>query len=78
MEDPERHQGRPFEPSRWVEALDYVWFAERYHWTPAQVDELPLGLANSIPDVAGVLDEIRDEAREKAEADAEREAARRR
>jgi hypothetical protein len=50
-----------------------VWFAERYHWTPEQVDALPLELFNTIPDVAELFDEIRDEAREKAERDAERQ-----
>ncbi|MER8030744.1 hypothetical protein ABTZ78_17495 [Streptomyces bauhiniae] len=38
------------------------------------VDELPLELANTIPHIAGLYDEIRADAREKAEADAERQA----
>ncbi|MCX5285695.1 hypothetical protein [Streptomyces sp. NBC_00198] len=42
------------------------------------MDDLPLWLLNTIPDVAGLFDELRDDAREKAERDAERQASTRR
>lgn len=47
------------------QAASYFFFAERFGWTPAEVDELPAYLASRMPGVAVVTDEIKAE-REKA------------
>ncbi|MFJ5217166.1 hypothetical protein ACIP98_20890 [Streptomyces sp. NPDC088354] len=52
----------------------YAWYAERYRWTPAQVDELPAWLDTVLPELAQLFDEVREEAREQAQRDAERQA----
>ncbi|MEU6347234.1 hypothetical protein ABZ883_40580 [Streptomyces sp. NPDC046977] len=54
----------------------YVWYAERYRWTPEQVDALPAWLDSVIPDVAALFDEVREDAQEQAQRDAERKANR--
>lgn len=58
-------------------AWRYGWFAERYHWTPSQVDEQPLWVINLLPAYGGAVDEARATLQEQAEAQAQREAARR-
>jgi hypothetical protein len=42
-----------------LEELEYVKFAERWHWTPAQVEnEVPLWLIDSMLPIAAMLDEV--------------------
>ncbi|MFC8676671.1 hypothetical protein ACFUEN_28800 [Streptomyces griseorubiginosus] len=73
MEDPRSARSQPRHPeTRWDRTLDYFWFAERYQWTPAQVDDLPIEVFNSLPDLAELVDEIREDARERAQTEAER------
>ena len=38
-----------------------AFFAERYHWTPAQVRALPAWYADRLPALAAIIDEIREE-----------------
>jgi hypothetical protein len=59
-------------------AWRYGWFAERYRWTPTQVDEQPLWVINQFATWAKAVDEAKATAQEQARAEAEREAARRR
>lgn len=62
-------------------AWRYGWFAERYHWTPNQVDEQPLWVINLLPTFGSVVDEARatlqEQAQAQAQAAAQRDAARR-
>lgn len=62
-------------------AWRYGWFAERYHWTPNQVDEQPLWVINLLPTYSKAVDEARatlqEQAQAEAEAAAKRDAARR-
>ncbi|MFE7930752.1 hypothetical protein ACFU6S_18815 [Streptomyces sp. NPDC057456] len=62
----------------WDQVADYVMYAERWQWTPEQVDRLPVWLDSRMHHVAEIFDELRDDARRRAEEQAEREAARRR
>jgi len=57
-------------------AWRYGWFAERYHWTPSQVDEQPLWVINLLPTYGKTVDEARATLQEKAQAEAEAEAKR--
>jgi len=45
----------------WSEALRYVAFAEKFGWTPDQVDELRLPLADRLLPVLGVIEKVRAE-----------------
>lgn len=47
--------------------IDYGWFAERYHWTPEQVERLPQWYARRLPPYATMLDELDAERRRKSE-----------
>jgi hypothetical protein len=38
----------------------YAFFAERYHWCPAQVDALPHWFSARLPEYASMVDEIRE------------------
>lgn len=49
------------------ETAHYHWYAERYGWTPAEVDDLPAKYRDRFPTVAAVFDEV---AEEKAKRDA--------
>lgn len=49
------------EPAAWDEAFEYFWWAERFGWTPDQVDTLPVGLHARIPLVAKEVDDWREE-----------------
>ncbi len=40
--------------------MAYVFFAERYQWTPDQVDNLPAYIHARLPTHAAVLDEIQE------------------
>lgn len=40
------------------EAAGYFFFAERFHWTPEQVDAAPAWLTCRLPGVAVITDEI--------------------
>lgn len=44
-------------------AVDYIWYAERYHWTPEQVDNLPWLMQDRMLAVAVMRDEIAREKR---------------
>lgn len=43
------------------ETAHYHWFAERYGWTPDQVDGLPAKHKDRFPVVAAVFDEVAEE-----------------
>jgi hypothetical protein len=58
-------------------AWRYGWFAERYGWTPTQVDEQPLWVINQLPVYASAVEEAKAHLRQAAQAEAERDAARR-
>jgi hypothetical protein len=58
-------------------AWHYGWFAERYGWTPTQVDEQPLWVIRQFPTWAGAVDEAKATLQEQAQAEADRAAARR-
>lgn len=45
----------------WDEAFEYIWWAERFGWTPDQVNALPDRLYVRIPLVAKEIDEWREE-----------------
>jgi len=47
-------------PGWLVEAADYVWFADRWRWTPNEVDALPLPLADQMRHAALALDKGRE------------------
>ena len=59
-------------------AWRYGWFAERYGWTPAQVDEQPLWVMMRLPGYASAVDEAKATLQRQAQEEAERDAARRR
>jgi len=40
-------------------AWRYGWFAERYHWTPEQVDAQPAWIMQQLPVYARALEEAR-------------------
>jgi hypothetical protein len=51
------------------EAAAFFFFAERWHWTPDQVDDLPVRLYDRLPAVATIHDEITEaEQRKKLDA----------
>lgn len=50
------------------DAAGYWWFAERFGWTPDQVDELPAWLAARLPTVAAVNDEIQADEMKRAQS----------
>jgi hypothetical protein len=58
-------------------AWRYGWFAERYGWTPSQVDEQPLWVIRQFPVWAGTVDEAKATIQEQAQAQAERASRRR-
>jgi hypothetical protein len=58
-------------------AWRYGWFAERYGWTPTQVDEQPLWVIRQFPTWAGAVDEAKVTLQEQAQAEVDRAAARR-
>ena len=62
--------GHPITPVD--EAYDYLWYAERYRWTPEQVDNLPAWVDTWLPLMAAEVDAARETAHEKAMRDAER------
>ena len=43
------------------EATTYWWYAERFGWTPDQVDDCPAWLVHRLPVIAGVNDELNEE-----------------
>ena len=51
-------------------ALDDFWWADRFRWTPAQVDELGYRQANRLRSVTEAIDEGRAK---RADAEAKRE-----
>lgn len=47
---------------RYIEgAARYFFFAERFHWTPEQVDNMPAWLLDRLPAVAAIHDEIAED-----------------
>lgn len=44
----------------------YLAYADRYGWTPDQVDALPAYVDTHLLTLAAVLDEVRNEARQRA------------
>lgn len=55
---------------RWYEeTMQYFWFAERFGWTPDQVDNMPLRVIDRLPGVAAMYDEVQAE-RQRTEAEA--------
>jgi hypothetical protein len=57
-------------------AWRYGWFAERYQWTPTQVDEQPAWVINQFSTWASAVDEAKATLQAEAQAQAEREARR--
>lgn len=49
----------------WERTAHYGWFAERYGWTVAQVDEQPAWYTDRLAGFAGIVDEV-NEAKQKA------------
>ena len=47
-------------------AARYHWFAERYHWTPDEVDNAPAWLQDRMPAVAAIQDDLERERMEAA------------
>jgi hypothetical protein len=43
----------------WLDALDDLWWADRFRWTPEQVDELEIGRAARLRFVTDAIDEGR-------------------
>jgi hypothetical protein len=44
----------------------YLWYAERYRWTPAEVDALPAWLDVWLPQMASEVDAAKEAAHDKA------------
>lgn len=42
----------------WERVAWYAWYADRYHWTPAQVDDLPAWYMHRLPAVQAIFDEV--------------------
>lgn len=59
-------------------AWRYGWFAERYGWTPRQVDEQPAWVLLQLPVWAGAVDESKATQQQRAQEQADREARMRR
>ncbi len=57
-------------------AWHYGFFAERYGWTPSQVDAQPVWVLNQLPVYAGAVDEAKATLQEEAQAMAAQAAAR--
>ena len=53
-------------------AWRYGWFAERYGWTPNEVDAQPLWAIRQFPVWAGAVDEAKATLQQQAQAEAER------
>lgn len=51
----------------WSRVLHYGRFAERYQWTPDQVDALPEWYARLLPVYWKILDQLEAEARQRAQ-----------
>jgi len=49
------------------DAVSYYWFAQRWNWTPDQVDECPQWLVDRLPGVAAIADEIEEDKRRAAQ-----------
>lgn len=56
-------------------AWRYGWFAERYGWTPNQVDEQPVWVMMRLPGYASAVDAAKVTLRLRAQEEAERQAA---
>jgi hypothetical protein len=58
--------GGPFPVAPEEEVAVYLAYADRYGWTPEQVDALPAYVDTHLLMLADVLDEVRQEAQRKA------------
>lgn len=56
------------EDKLYEDAVSYFWFAERWHWTPEQVDNAPQWLVDRLPGVAAVVDEIEEDRQRAAQS----------
>lgn len=54
----------------------YGWYAERYGWTPQQVDEMPAWVAVQFPVYAATVDQAKATLTEEAARKAEQQRAR--
>ena len=54
--------------------LNWFAIAERYHWTPQQVDELPEDFYEALPDMISGLTMAQDEEQRRANARAQQQA----
>jgi hypothetical protein len=52
--------------------MEYAFFAERYHWTPDQVDSLPIDFLDLAPTIAMARDRAQEIVNERARRQAER------
>jgi hypothetical protein len=60
-------RGGPFPVTPEEEAAVYLGYADRYNWTPDQVDALPAWLDTHLPTLGEMLDDLREAARKRAE-----------
>jgi hypothetical protein len=57
MQGNDRHEAFTYPDEQWV----YYMMAERFGWTPDQVDNLPAATADWLLAIAGVSDELKTE-----------------
>ena len=55
--------------------LNWFAIAERYHWTPEQIDSLPADFYEALPDMISGLSAAQDEEQRRANARAQQQAA---
>jgi hypothetical protein len=51
----------PGEPTEWEKAAGYWFFADRFGWTPAQVDDQPAVILDRLREVTILVEEMRQE-----------------
>ena len=61
MQGGERHEAFTYPDEQWV----YFLMADKFGWTPDQVDALPAPMADWILAIAGVVDEVKAEGLDK-------------
>ena len=47
--------------------VDYFWYADRFGWTPDQVDALPIEVATRLKPIAELYDEVVADKQRRAE-----------
>ena len=55
----------PGEPTEWDRAAVYWFFADRFHWTPNQVDDQPVIILDRLREVTILVEEMRQEEAER-------------